>query len=124
MEKWIEESKRTEQLEEQDRFLNDQKLNKVLMYFNWLATSNGLKCLDYQEEKNTKDRLLKNYILLSKQKPEDIKLYLKQNKLKESSLLHEFLYLFIEQDQVKDMITVPLVKDVTLDNGIYEIATT
>ena len=124
MEKWIEESKRTEQLEEQDRFLNDQKLNKVLMYFNWLATSNGLRYLDYQEEENTKDRFLKNYILLSKEKPEDIKLYLKQNKLKESSLLHELLYLFIEKDQIKDMITTPLVKDLTIDNGIYQIVTT
>ena len=124
MEKWKQESKRIEQLEEQDRFLNDQKLSKALTYFKWLATSNGLRYLDYQEEENTKDRFLKNYILLSKEKPEEIKLYLKQNKLKESSLLHELLYLFIEQDQVKDMITTPLVKDVTLDNGIYEIATT
>ena len=88
MEKWKQESKRIEQLEEQDRFLNDQKLSKALTYFKWLATSNGLRYLDYQEEENTKDRFLKNYILLSKEKPEDIKLYLKQNKLKESSLLH------------------------------------
>ena len=124
MEKWKQESKRIEQLEEQDRFLNDQKLSKALTYFKWLATSNGLRYLDYQEEKNTKDRFLKNYILLSKEKPEDIKLYLKQNKLKESSLLHELLYLFIEKDQIKDMITTPLVKDLTIDNGIYQIVTT
>lgn len=124
MEKWKQESKRIEQLEEQDRFLNDQKLSKALTYFKWLATSNGLRYLDYQEEENTKDRFLKNYILLSKEKPEDIKLYLKQNKLKESSLLHELLYLFIEKDQIKDMITTPLVKDLTIDNGIYQIVTT
>ena len=124
MEKWKQESKRIEQLEEQDRFLNDQKLSKALTYFKWLATSNGLRYLDYQEEENTKDRFLKNYILLSKEKPEDIKLYLKQNKLKESSLLHELLYLFIEKGQIKDMITTPLVKDLTIDNGIYQIVTT
>lgn len=124
MEKWKQESKRIEQLEEQDRFLNDQKLSKALTYFKWLATSNGLRYLDYQEEENTKDRFLKNYILLSKEKPEEIKLYLKQNKLKESSLLHELLYLFIEKDQIKDMITTPLVKDLTIDNGIYQIVTT
>ena len=124
MEKWKQESKRIEQLEEQNRFLNDQKLSKALTYFKWLATSNGLRYLDYQEEENTKDRFLKNYILLSKEKPEEIKLYLKQNKLKESSLLHELLYLFIEKDQIKDMITTPLVKDLTIDNGIYQIVTT
>ena len=124
MEKWKQESKRIELLEEQDRFLNDQKLSKALTYFKWLATSNGLRYLDYQEEENTKDRFLKNYILLSKEKPEEIKLYLKQNKLKESSLLHELLYLFIEKDQIKDMITTPLVKDLTIDNGIYQIVTT
>lgn len=124
MEKWKQESKRIEQLEEQDRFLNDQKLSKALTYFKWLATSNGLRYLDYQEEENTKDRFLKNYILLSKEKPEEIKLYLKQNKLKESSLLHELLYLFIEKGQIKDMITTPLVKDLTIDNGIYQIVTT
>lgn len=124
MEKWLKKSKEIEQLEEQDRFLNDQKLKDVLNYFKWLANSNDLKFIDYAEEENTKDRFLKNYIELSKRKPEDIKLYLKKRNYKEASMLYELLYMFIEQNKMQEIANIPLVKDMQMNNGIYDLTTT
>lgn len=92
-----------------------------MVYFEWLAKKNNLP---FEYTSSIIDRFFINYINLYQTHPEEIRLCLNKKRFNEKSALHEILYTFLENEDIKKLSKVPLIHEIKQQDNDYILNTT
>lgn len=95
-------------------------MNMVISELKQYAKDKDLPFIEYEEPI---DEFLHNYALLSKIDPIYVRNLLGNYDFSEKSAIHELLYLFLKDQDIKDMIGNNLIRKINLRDGKYTIDT-
>ena len=95
-------------------------MNMVISELKQYAKDKDLPFIEYEEPI---DEFLHNYALLSKIDPIYVRNLLGNYDFREKSAIHELLYLFLKDQDIKDMIGNNLIRKINLRDGKYTIDT-
>lgn len=95
-------------------------MNMVISELKQYAKDKDLPFIEYEEPI---DEFLHNYALLSKIDPIYVRNLLENYDFSEKSAIHELLYLFLKDQDIKDMIGNNLIRKINLRDGKYTIDT-
>ena len=118
MEKWM-----VDGLDQEDHeaIIDKNQVRDCLVYFEWLAKKNKLP---FEDASSVIDRFFINYINLYQTHPEEIRLCLSKKRFNEKSALHEILYTFLENEDIKKLSKVPLIHEIKQQDNDYILNTT